>query len=820
VSWYLYTVDTHVVGEAIASNYLAVTQGSSGAGAASLTSNINASIANGRRVDPANDYLHISIFIADPALVSTLRILMNLDAGANVSFSNPGNSYIFSITGETLRNNGAAASGWVEVVVPISSATRTGADFTKDLSNITAISVELTASAACNWGFDWWYLFGTYGPEVQVNSPLGLQYQSRYRDSTTGAKSVPGPLTRYSLFPLREAVIITLQASAQSSVDTVDHYRMGASVSSPLYVGSVFNAPPNVLAYLDGHTDAEILSANQPPDATAFQPWPILGRPLQGTVQVNGTSIQWKSGDKFNTALVGNTAILIDGVAYLTYGGPRSNTVLEITQDAGFRSEVWFQINSPVLAGQPLPFVFGPLEGPFAPFIFGVGDPVNGGRVLFTNAGDLDSASDANFVDVAPGGNDLVSGATWKNMVFVGNREALFGIRFSFLTGVTATNGLTFQWDEIKSPSGVWSRWAMCSCPLGVAYLGRDGIYIANEGGGISITDERLYPLFPHDGQIAAPVQIGQDTLHPVDMTQLTMLRLSYCDESLRFTYLDTAGNYVTLIYEIYKKRWLPSVYHDNLSFHYLVEGSSSDPNQQEILALDFTNKSVVLMGGNTDNGADITTIVTTPSLDNGDERAQKLYVDSMVQAEGVGTINTALAFDNSQSFSSVGINTLTGPLEQLIQNIASKSDLSLYRNAACKLAWTGGPDGPKVFAWEPSGYLQPYLSTKLVTQYSSFSFPGWKHLRRFYPALISNYPVIITVRTQDGREYGPYTVPLTGGQYRILPFMLDQGIKDLAFLLEVDGQGHKFAIFPEDFVCEVKSWVEETYIMLAVLRA
>jgi len=88
------------------------------------------------------------------------------------------------------------------------------------------------------------------------------------------------------------------------------------------------------------------------------------------------------------------------------------------------------------------------------------------------------------------------------------------------------------------------------------------------------------------------------------------------------------------------------------------------------------------------------------------------------------------------------------------------------------------------------------------------------------YPALISNDPVLLTIQTQDGRTYGPYTIPSTGGQYRQLPQMLDSTIKDLAFAFQLDGQGTPFAFFPADFVIEVKEWTEETFIKLAVLKS
>jgi hypothetical protein len=49
---------------------------------------------------------------------------------------------------------------------------------------------------------------------------------------------------------------------------------------------------------------------------------------------------------------------------------------------------------------------------------------------------------------------------------------------------------------------------------------------------------------------------------------------------------------------------------------------------------------------------------------------------------------------------------------------------------------------------------------------------------------------------------------------------MLPQNIKDLAMALQLDGQGTPFAFFPGDFTIEMKDWLEETYVRLAVWKA
>lgn len=821
VSWYVYTTINHVAGETIQAGYVKFTHPGAGVGSGTLTSGVDASLAGGRPVDPANDYMHISIFLENPSLITDIQFLLSLDGTPNFSFSNPGNSYIWKVNQADLILRGSIGGSWGEIVIPISSATRTGSDLTRTLANISGIAIQMNSTGACDYGFDWWYLFGTYGSVVQPNSPVGTVYQSRFRDSSTGAHSVPGPQTRYQIYPLRESVIITPLTSSQAGIDSIDIYRDGASVTSPLYSGSLVNNNASPNSYTDDLPDSAVLKLNQPPDLQSLQPWPILDVPWSGTALVVGTSVIGLTGTPFNTSLLSNSVISIDGVSFQTYGQPRSSTFLELTQDAGSIAVANWQISSPTLAGQPLPFAFGSLEGPFAPVIFGLGDSRNGGLLYFTAYSDADSASDSNTLEISTPSSDLISGAVWNGMAFSGTRDTVLCIRYSYLTSIGAGGSASFQWVKVSGvPSGMWSRWSCCSCPLGVAFLGRDGIYIATDSGGVNITDEKLYPLFPHDGSPAEAVNSGSNVILPVDMSQLQYLRLTYCDESIRFAYKDTGGNFNTLIYEIYKKRWLLNNYGDQINLHYLVEADSFDPNKQEILQMAVDTQSFMLAGGNTDNGGIINSLVLSPSMDGGDQRSQKLHVDCMTQADGNGVLSMAATYDNAQSFSPVVDIACTGSIQQAIQNLASLSDLSLHRNVGVKFAWSGGPDGPRVYAWEASSFLQPYLSTFFVTQFIMFSFPGWKHMRRMFPALISNHECLFTIKTQDGRAYGPYVIPSTGGQYRILPQMLDSGIKDLAFALQVDGQGSPMALFPSDFTVEVKQWTEENYINLAVFKS
>ena len=274
-----------------------------------------------------------------------------------------------------------------------------------------------------------------------------------------------------------------------------------------------------------------------------------------------------------------------------------------------------------------------------------------------------------------------------------------------------------------------------------------------------------------------------------------------------------------TLRFEIPKARWFAHTYADPMVVHYLDELYPGSVNNLQLLMLSQALGYIYRSGGDTDNGTALTSTVTTPAMDGGDPRIQKLYVDVMNDVDNVGSV-TLFAQFNNQSIDGGNVTfAVGGPRIQVLQNISSLSALNLYRNISITYQWTGGPDGPRLYICEPAGYAQPYISTFFVTQFINLAFPGWKHHRRLYAGYISNTTINFTIKTQDGRTFGPYTLPSTGGQFKIVQLMLDQNIKDLAFAYQIDGGGNNFALFPEAWTIEVKEWTEPSYIPLAIFK-
>ncbi len=535
LSWYCYCTNTHAATETLTASWIksviATAGPSQGFIFVSPPTNTNFAVAANRPIDPANDWMHLSFWIS--AAVNLAFLELRIFVGATGS----GDYYSWTFTADQFSD------GWNEILVPLAQATRVSPHTGENLTNVNGIMLVANCNDALDFGFDWWYLFGTYGPTVQPNAPTGLSYVSTNRNSGTGAASVPSPPLRFQLFPLREQVLVTPQPNSltyagNAYVDKLDIYRLGGAIQNFTYVGTVDNNSGSPQVYADNLPDSSIASSPQA-DFTLIQPWPILDTPRSGVVNVVGTKVTWVSGDYFDLTLLSATEITINGIAYQTYGQSVIGTDLELFLNAGVQSAVQYQIASPTLAAQPLPFAFGPLEGPLAPVAFALGNRVNAGTLYYSNINNLDAASVQNFIEIAPPGEPLVSGAVWNGYVVVGSRENLYIARYSYLQTLGVPGQTTFQFNRLPSPSGgMWSRWSVCPAPDGVYFLGRDGIYRATEQGAQSITDHRLYPLFPHDGE---PARTSYGLL-PVNMSNLPALRLAAADEDVYFDYSTASG--------------------------------------------------------------------------------------------------------------------------------------------------------------------------------------------------------------------------------------------------------------------------------------
>lgn len=497
--------------------------------------------ASNRPLGP-DDYMHISLRFDVPTNLTSGRILLDVDPTINDFTQNYyyrefTQADLTSITKGSLRSAIAGSAQWTELLFPISELQRVGSNRSSNLANVQAIRIEMTVTATTTIDFSSWWVSGSFGPNVQPGSPVGIQYRYRYRDSRTGARSVPGPAERYQLFPQRQQVKVPVTASTDPQVDTIDIEKFDPAVDNFVYAGSTANITGN---FIDD-TSASLIAGNPSFETNVFQPWPVLDTPKAGFIDVAGTSIRWVSGDKFDPNLVAGTVILIGDTAVQLYGQPSADgEFAEIQSNLNALTNTPYKIASPTILGQPLPVIFGPLEGPTATYAFGIGDPRNPGTLYWTNGNDLDSASDQNTLEVTSPSEPLVAGVVWQTLIFLASARRVFLITPSFNSTGT---GVVFTATELTSMSGAFSPWAMCKGPQGVYMVGWDGIYKLNYNSA-EYYSQQLYPLFPHDGKQPLDQVRG---FWPVNLIDFAHLRLNYADLSLYFDYKDIAGNFRTM---------------------------------------------------------------------------------------------------------------------------------------------------------------------------------------------------------------------------------------------------------------------------------
>lgn len=787
-----------------------------GAGVGSMVLNATRDLSRiATRPTQGDDYIHISMFVDDPSALTSAVLKLDVSGGAftkdyyqvairpsdlQASISGPAlaagdtaitnqliqlaipNAQISDVfsSGALLSSQLGAlgpGGGWSEVVLHVSDLQRIGTDFTKSLKDVTALQIELTTTGDVNLGVSSWWLGGGYGTDVTPGSPTGLIYRCRFRSAITGAKSIPSPATRYQLFPKRNAIGMILPATTQAQVTHIDIERLDPALQDSsgtphwTYVGSALNnfipIPVNFVDQLSPSTVAN----NPPLETNVFKPFCTLQPPITGTCNVCGSIVTILTsfpGSPIATLLPG-TVILIDGVAYQTYGpGPGTEVLFgglfQLTQSGGALLNVKFSIDSPVYFGTPLPVLFGSMGGSTGLFSFGLGDPNNPGNLYWFNGNDMDSADTKNFLEITDPSEPLVSGVVWENYVFVGTQKRLFLIEASF----GSINPFTAK--EIPAASGIIGPWAIDAGKDAIYYVGLDGVYKATPWyGGENISPD-LWPLFPHQGDNANEVIPAYGGLWPVDLQRPEYLRICVVNNDVYFNYIDVKATNSTLQYTPIPTAkpaygWTPQKYANPVLVH---TGLALDPRTNVpggnpipyVLEGTLTGR-VMNAGGNTDDvnfsPVVIQCQVWTPALNQGDTRAQKLYVDCITDLVGEATV---------ELWGNYYETLITGPLtvaaasrSEQRTNIDLSGNLALYLNLGAKYLFVAGS---KLYEFQPSYYLQPILSTNLVTQFLDMGIPGWKITRYGRFELIGTGPVTLKILTSEGSTFTYTLVPST----------------------------------------------------------
>jgi hypothetical protein len=467
--------------------------------------------------------------------------------------------------------------------------------------------------------YDYWFHSGrslimTCDSAVIPPLPSGVRtntvYWAKYRSSLTGAVSNPGPGSDPQVTPVLDNTI-SCPYSPDPQVDKVDFYRQDSGLTIPTYVATGPNTnPPTAITDSISDTDA---AANPTMNRDDLEPYPSIDLPRAGVVNVSGGVISWVSGDVFNIRWLAGTVIEIGSptqIAYSLIARPTSTTTMEIPGVPDGTNLV-YNIAEPILAAQPLAYQFGPTDN--INFTFAVGDSLRPGTLYWCKGSNLDSAPDTNQQDVTDPSEPLVNGA------MSGGLGALFSIKrmwiilpnfFNALATATGTSGSTWTLQATSITRGLYIPRCLAVEGGGkIFFRVEDGIHLSPGGNGSkSITDDELYPLFPHEGAVPSSIVRNGKTIYPPDDTAPNLQQFRVVAQYLYWDYSYNFGGHQgnsTLVYDIEAGGWIL----DATTPPALCHSSNDGQSQQGVLVgcSDFTIRSLSSSGNEAVTGTMIT---------------------------------------------------------------------------------------------------------------------------------------------------------------------------------------------------------------------
>jgi hypothetical protein len=473
--------------------------------------------------------------------------------------------------------------------------------------NYAQTTVVIHVAAAGIYGieadFDYWFHSGRIfliegspmpGGGATVIPPLpstirqDTQYLYTYRSSATGAPSNPSPESVAEAIPVVANTVTSLR-SPDPQVDVVDYWRIDSATAEFTYVatgpndglgGGGTNTPIS-----DSLTDLQL--GTQLLSYDNFEPFPSIDLPQKGTCSISGGVITWISGGAiggtatgFNVRWLSGTTILIGSptsLAYIFVARPTSTTSVTIP-GVPDGTEVAYEIPQPILANQPLPYVWGPSDN--IPFACACGDPLRQGTMYWCAANNLDAAPDTNQQDLTDPSEALVNGCYSTGKAVVGTiRRAIIVVPnfFNAQATATGTSGSTWSVKTSGINRGLFIPRCLCVSGGGLIYFRvDDGIHVSPGGGGSkSITDETLYPIFSHEGSTPQIVTRNGVTIYPPDDSQPELQRFSYQNGYMYWDYVDTTDVPRTLVFDEAAMGWVWDMYTPRATVHAPDEGES-----------------------------------------------------------------------------------------------------------------------------------------------------------------------------------------------------------------------------------------------------
>lgn len=670
--------------------------------------------------------------------------------------------------------------------------------------------------------------------EILVGSASGAgmlngdyQWIFAYRNKFTGARSNPSAPTRATLE--QPALTLTDQAAQfvlpVTPIDpltgtndlniTVDVYRFGGTIQDWRYIGSGDSGT----LFIDNLPDSAIETAPTPPQITdpitgvtrfnLYRPFVSQDNPRYSTV--NGTVSIWTNGvylltasapDTFNLNWLPGSVISINNKAWTIFQ-VRSSTVIEIVENAEGNLEdggsyPW-ATQTTLTAGTPLPHIWGPYNSEGA-FIFGCGDKNNAGTLFWTNGNDPDSTDLVNSLVITSPSEPLRGGCMYDGTPYVWSTERIFRIYPWSVKG-------QFSVQEIPGGKGLWAEYSLTVQSSGVSdqsvsWVGKDGIYDWSTMGGLrSLTDETLYPFFPHDNQKGENLNTQ---IFPFFDEPVPVLAPSYLDEVMKYHRLcwfqgelfydfvgireEGGGVFNTLVLDLKEsKGWISLDQYCNstgqTSTWPVARGIEITANQMKV---GIGGEILDYAGSLDDAGTPIPCRVITRLDDVGDPRYPKFLGDYLFDSIRGSTtdMNIRPLVDYGNIALVSGSPSPNTGREQVVETFRTLTQIGyLSANVGWDITWTAGIDPSTLYQIEWTYVGKPEFVTSRPTDPTDDGYNGAKYLRglciecntlgvsKGFDLKVDGVAVQTLSVLADGQQEIPLAItPVVGSEFQIQP--------------------------------------------------
>lgn len=481
---------------------------------------------------------------------------------------------------------------WTEVDIPKNQFLPVGNAGTASSTwkNITgfAIVAEVPSGSTGTIAIGSLYVAGGYGPlgfSSSLTTPLlAYSYIYTYRNPVTGAHGNPSVamISNNFLEPLNQQIAVTCQGTGDPQIagaSSIAIYRQGGSLQDGLYrfVGYATNPGAGAaVTFLDSATDDSIIDNS----LVAFDnDAPIvssLPTPLNCAVSAITGSGAAAQSVTVTLTLPGSISTL---VGYITVG-----TTISISSGNSALSSNFEDCVVSAVGSNTLSF--------YIQYSHSTGDTVNCSAIANGSANIAISALDAIFVagdknnphvlykskngmpesfpvlELETGIADQINVGSPSDpiMALVEYSSAIICLNLSHIYVVNVFAGAMQAPIETPANRGVVGTYAWCKADNEIWYVSYDGVY-SWSGGQSKKRSEAIDPLFKgYNLGFYFPIQMGPLVNVPNTPTGAQIITMSYYQNEIILTYVDTNQTYHRLRYNTIHDRWWIEDIYDKLN--------------------------------------------------------------------------------------------------------------------------------------------------------------------------------------------------------------------------------------------------------------